>query len=310
VGLRDALVASRLVTIYVPELIAPRRAIAGRGFDFDREVVVMAVINRTPDSFYDKGATFALDRALDAVDQAVVEGADWVDIGGVKFSPEGPPVSGLEEAERVLPVVEAAAQRHPGTVISVDTFRVEVARAAIEAGAHVVNDTTGLHDPAIAELVAAHPHTQLIITHSLAKPRTSYPRPRYTDIAREIAAFLRERVQLALSWGVRPEQIIIDPGHDLNKNTRHTLELTRRLDEVAAVGYPLLAAVSNKDFVGEALDRPQGERLVGSLAAEVVCIMLGARIVRMHNVRAAVDAARMTEAILGWREPAYLLHNM
>ena len=309
-GTQHALVASLGVTIYLPKLIAPRRDIAGRSFDFDREIAVMAVINRTPDSFYDKGATFALDRAVAAVDRAVAEGADWIDIGGVKFSPDGPAVSAAEEADRVLPVVEATIRRHPGTVISVDTFRVEVARASIEAGAHVVNDTTGLHDPAIAELVAAHPHTQLVITHSLAQPRTHYPRPQYLDIAREIAAFLHSRSETALSVGVRPEQIIIDPGHDLNKNTRHTLELTRRLDQIAAVGYPMLAAVSNKDFVGETLGRPQGERLEGSLAAEVVCILLGARIVRMHNVRAAVDAARLTEAVLGWREPAYLVHNM
>jgi dihydropteroate synthase len=306
---QDALVASRFVTISLPKLTAPRRDIAGRSFDFDREVAVMAVINRTPDSFYDKGATYALDRAVAAVDKAVEEGADWVDIGGVKFSPDGAPVTGAEEADRVLPVVEAAARKHPGTVISVDTFRVEVAEAVIAAGAHVINDTTGLHDPALAELVAAHPHTQLIITHSLARPRMHFPRPSYQDVAGEIAAFLRGRVEVALSLGVRPEQIVIDPGHDLNKNTRHTLELTRRLDEIAAVGYPLLAAVSNKDFVGETLNRPQGERLEGSLAAEVVCILLGARIVRMHNVRAAVDAARLTEAILGWREPAYMVHN-
>jgi dihydropteroate synthase len=269
----------------------------------------MAVVNRTPDSFYDKGATYALDKALEAVDAAVADGADWVDIGGVKFSPDGPPVSGTEELDRVLPVVEAAA-RHPGLVISVDTFRIEVAKAVIAAGAHVVNDTTGLHDPSLADLVAGNPHTQLIVTHSVAPPRTHHPRPQYTDIAGQIAAFLRERVRLALDRGVRPEQIIIDPGHDLNKNTLHTLELTRRLPEIAAVGYPMLAAVSNKDFVGETLDRPQGERLAGSLAAEAVAILLGARIVRMHNVRAAVDVARMAEAILGWRAPAYLRHNM
>jgi dihydropteroate synthase len=298
------------VTIVLPKLTAPRRNIAGRGFDFDREVAVMAVINRTPDSFYDQGATYALDQAVAAVDAAVEQGADWVDIGGVKFSPDGPPVSAGEEVDRVLPVVQATALRHPGTVISVDTFRVDVAEAVLAAGAHVVNDTTGLHDPALAELVAAHPQAQLIITHSLARPRTHFPRPYYGDIAGEVADFLRGRVDLALSLGVRPEQIVIDPGHDLNKNTRHTLELTRRLDEIAAVGYPMLAAVSNKDFIGETLDRPPGERLSGALAVEVVCILLGARIVRMHNVRAAVDAARITEAILGWREPAFLKHNM
>jgi dihydropteroate synthase len=296
--------------VFVPQLRDPVRTIAGRAFDFDRQIAVMAVVNRTPDSFYDKGATFALEKANEAVDAAVAQGADWVDIGGVKFSPNDGEVAAAVELERVLPVIEAAAANHPHTVISVDTFRIEVAQAAVAAGAHVINDTTGLHDPGLAELVAAHPHTQLIITHSLAKPRTHYPRPQYADVAGDIAAFLRDRVELALRHGVRPEQIIIDPGHDLNKNTHHTLELTRRLHEIAVIGYPTLAAVSNKDFVGETLDRPHGERLPGSLAAAVFSVLQGARIVRMHNVRESVDAVRMTEAILGWREPAYTLHNM
>ncbi len=286
----------------------PVRVIGGRRFDFDRQVAVMAVVNRTPDSFYDKGATFALDKAVAAVARAVDEGADWVDIGGVKFSPDDGDVPAGVELDRVLPVIRAAVSLN--TVVSIDTFRVDVAEAALEAGAHIVNDTTGLHDPGLADLVAARPGTQLIITHSLAAPRTHYPRPSYVDIAREIADFLRAKVNVALQRGVRPYQIIIDPGHDLNKNTLHTLELTRRLGEVAAVGYPMLAAVSNKDFVGETLDRPQGERLAGSLAAAVYSILQGARIVRMHNVRESVDAVRMTEAILGWRQPAYTKHNM
>jgi len=294
---------------YLPPLRDPVREIAGRSYDFSRQVAVMAVVNRTPDSFYDKGATFALDRAVEAVDRAVAEGADWVDIGGVKFSPNDGEVPAATELDRVLPVVQAAV-RHKEIAISVDTFRAEVAEAVLEAGAHIVNDTTGLHDPRLADLVGARPHTQLIITHSLAQPRTHFPQPQYADVAGDIAAFLRARVELALERGVRPEQIIIDPGHDLNKNTYHTLELTRRLDEVAALGFPTLAAVSNKDFVGETLDRAQGERLSGSLAAMVVSILRGARIVRMHNVRESVDAVRMTEAILGWREPAYTLHNM
>jgi dihydropteroate synthase len=294
---------------YLPPLRDPIRTIAGRSYDFDRQVAVMAVVNRTPDSFYDKGATFALEKAVEAVDRAVGEGADWVDIGGVKFSPDDGEVPAEVELERVLPVIEAAV-RHKDVAISVDTFRADVAEAALEAGAHIVNDTTGLHDPTLADLVAARPHAQLIVTHSIAKPRTHHPKPHYQDVAGDIAGFLRERVALALARGVRPEQIIIDPGHDLNKNTHHTLELTRRLDEIAEVGYPMLAAVSNKDFVGETLDRPQGQRLSGSLAAMVVSILRGARIVRMHNVRESVDAVRMTEAILGWREPSYTLHNM
>jgi dihydropteroate synthase len=270
----------------------------------------MAVVNRTPDSFYDKGATFALDKAVEAVDRAVAAGAEWVDIGGVKFSPDGGDVPGEVELERVLPVVEETVRRHPRTIVSVDTYRVEVARAVLRAGAHVVNDTTGLHDPSLADLVAEHPGAQLIVTHSLAPPRTHLPRPVYADVAGDIAAFLRDRVELALGRGVQPGQIIIDPGHDLNKNTHHTLELTRRLREIAEVGYPLLAAVSNKDFVGESLDRPQGRRLAGSLAAAVFSALEGARILRMHNVAESVDAARMVETIMGWRAPAFTRHNM
>jgi dihydropteroate synthase len=297
-------------SVYLPELIAPRRMIGRREFDFDRQVAVMAVVNRTPDSFYDQGATYALDKALLAVDDAVAAGADWVDIGGVKFSPNDGELPASEELARVLPVVTQATARHPELVISVDTFRYEVARACLDAGATIVNDTTGLHDPRLAELVAGHPGTQLVITHSLAKPRTHLPKPSYADVATDIATFLRDRVEVALSHGVAPEQIIIDPGHDLNKNTFHTLELTRRFAEIAEIGYPALAAVSNKDFIGETLDRSRDQRLPGSIAAAVACVLLGARIVRMHNIPESVDAVRMTEAILGWRQPAYAVHNM
>ncbi len=265
----------------------------------------MAIVNRTPDSFHDRGSTFALDKALSAVSAAAGAGADWIDIGGVPFAP-GPEVSAAEEIERVLPVVMAARER---AVVSVDTFRPEVARAVIEAGAGVINDTSGLRDPAMADAVAGT-DAQLVITHSLAPPRTAWPRPQYQDVTAEVAAFLRQRVELALSRGVRPEQLIIDPGPDLNKNTRHSLEIIRRLGEIAAIGYPVLAAVSNKDFIGETLDAAQHDRLAGTLAAVVFCVLNGARIVRVHDVRAAVQAVRMTEAMLGWREPAYTRHNM
>jgi dihydropteroate synthase len=265
----------------------------------------MAIVNRTPDSFHDKGRTFALESAVEAVRAAADAGADWIDIGGVPFAP-GPEVSAAEEIDRVLPVVEAGRDL---AVVSVDTFRPEVARAAIAAGAGVINDTSGLRDPAMAEVVAGT-DAQLVITHSLAPPRTLWPSPRYDDVAAEVAEFLRDRVEVALREGVRPDQIIVDPGHDLNKNTYHSLELTRRLDEIAAIGYPLLVAVSNKDFIGETLDAPQHERLAGTLAGVVYCVLHGARVVRVHDVRATVDAVRMTEAIMGWREPAYTRHNI
>ena len=282
-----------------------RRVIGGRTFDFARQVAVMAIVNRTPDSFHDRGSTFALNAAIDAVGAAADAGADWIDVGGVPFAP-GPEVSAAEELDRVLPVVEAA---RPRTVVSVDTFRPAVAAEVIKAGAGVVNDTSGLRDPEMADVVAGT-DAQLVITHSLAAPRTLWPRPRYDDVTGEVTAFLRQRVELALGRGVRPDQIIVDPGHDLNKNTLHTLEVTRRLDEIAAIGYPLLAAVSNKDFIGETLAAAQPDRLAGTLAAVVFCVLRGARVVRVHDVRATVDAVRMTEAMLGWREPAYLRHNM
>lgn len=292
--------------VILPEITHPLRTIGARVFDFSREVAVMAIINRTPDSFYDKGATFALGAAVDAARRAIADGADWVDIGGAKFAP-GPAIPVREEIDRVVPVVEAL--RGSGVVISVDTFHPDVALAAIAAGAHVINDTTGVHDPALAEVVADSDAT-LVIAHSLARPRTPYQAPGYVDVVDEVAGFLRERVERALGRGVPPERIIVDPGHDLNKNTLHSLELTRRLGEITALGFPTLAAVSNKDFIGETLDRERGERVNGSLAAAVFCILQGARIVRMHNVAASVEAVRMTEAILGFREPAYLSHNM
>lgn len=282
------------------------RTIGGREFNFDREVAVMAVINRTPDSFYDKGRTFALDRAVDACLRATEEGADWVDIGGVPFG-RGPAVSVAEELDRVVPVVEAVA-RASDVVISVDTVSAVVARDAIAAGAAVINDTSGLFDPDMAATVAATDAT-LVLTHSMSPPRSEPPKPEYTDVVVEVVDFLRDRVAKAEAAGVPRSRLIVDPGHDLNKNTLHTLELTRRLREVVDLGLPTLAAVSNKDFVGETLDREQGERLEGSLAAMVFCILEGARIVRMHDVRAAVDAVRMTEAILGWRPPVHAVHN-
>jgi dihydropteroate synthase len=281
-----------------------KRVVAGRSYDFSRRVAVMAIVNRTPYSFHDRGRTFALDHAVQAVRAAAEAGADWIDIGGVPFAP-GPEVSATEELDRVLPVVEVARDL---AVVSVDTYRPEVAEAVIEAGAGVINDTSGLRDPAMADAVAGTAAT-LVITHSLAAPRTLHPSPSYADVTAEVVAFLRRRIDLAQSRGVRPEQIVVDPGHDLNKNTYHSLELTRRLDEVAALGYPTLAAVSNKDFIGETLDAAQPDRLAGTLAAVVFCILRGARIVRVHDVAAAVDAVRMTEAMLGWREPAYTRHN-
>ncbi|MFD5213591.1 dihydropteroate synthase [Microbacterium sp. NPDC058345] len=290
-----------------PSTVTSVRRIGGREFDFARQVAVMAVINRTPDSFHDRGATFALERAVDSALRAVERGADWVDIGGVPFG-RGPAVSVQEEIDRVMPVVEMLAASAVDAVISVDTHDADVAAAAIAAGAAVINDTSGLGDDRMASVIAES-DAHIVITHSVGPPRVEKPAARYDDVVAAVRAFLLERIARAEASGVPRERIIIDPGHDLDKNTLHSLELTRRLDEITDIGLPLLVAVSNKDFIGESIDRPQGERLAGSLAAMTACVLAGARVVRMHDVAAAVDAARMVEVILGMRPPVRLKHN-
>lgn len=292
----------------LPTLTAARRRIGARTFDFDREIAVMAIVNRTPDSFHDRGATFALERAVERALEAVDEGADWVDVGGMPFSPDTPLLSEAEEIDRVLPVV-AAVRARSDVVISVDTYRPGVARACLAAGADVVNDTSGLRSPEMVEVVAATGAT-VVVAHSLAEPHTHHPRPVYDDVVTDVADFLRARVDRAYAGGIGAEQIVIDPGHDLNKTTRHSLELTRRLREITAIGLPTLVALSNKDFIGETLGRERHERVAGSVAAAPICVLAGARIVRAHDVAATVDAVRMAEAVLGLREPAYARHNV
>ncbi|HJX78255.1 dihydropteroate synthase [Glutamicibacter sp.] len=291
----------------MPELKVPVHHFSRRSINFSREIAVMAVINRTPDSFYDAGSTFGLDAAVASALQAVQAGAHWVDIGGVPFSP-GPELPWQEEAERIVPVIRAVRE-HSDVVISADTFLPEVAQAAIDAGADAINDTTGLAYPQLAQVVARN-NVHLVLTHSLAKPRTIYPHPHYQDVVAEVRDYLEQKVQLALDAGIDASKIIIDPGHDLNKNTRHTLDITANFQAIAALGYPALAAVSNKDFIGETLDLPKSERLVGSMVAATMCIMGGARIIRMHNIVESVQTVRLIEAAQGWRDPVYQIHNM
>lgn len=279
-----------------------------RQFDFAREVAVVGIVNRTPDSFYDKGATFALSAATAAVAQAVAEGADWVDIGGVPFGP-GPAVSAQEEIDRVLPLVEHTRTAWPELVISVDTTSSEVAAAVLAAGADVINDTSGLHDEQMAATVA-QAGAGLVVVHSAAPPRVAIRRPTYRDVVADVRRFLADRVERAVAAGVPAERILVDPGHDLHKNSYHSLELTRRLSELTDLGPPLFVAVSNKDFVGEALDLPVDQRVIGSVVVAAICVLHGARVLRVHNVGETVRAVRTVSAVLGWTEPARPVHNV
>lgn len=267
----------------------------------------MAIVNRTPDSFFDQGATFEFQHAVDHVLEAFELGADIVDIGGVPFG-RGPVVTTTEEIDRVVPVIDAVLSQNPSAVVSVDTNKAEVATVAVAAGAAIINDTSGLGDPDMAAAIArgtAH----VVITHSAGKGRVEKSAAKFTDVVSEVRAFLDERVRRAEAAGIPRDRIVIDPGHDLDKNTLHSLELTRRFHELNDLELPILAAVSNKDFIGESIDRPKQERLSGSLAAMTACILAGARIVRMHDVQATVEAVRMLESILGFRAPVRLEHN-
>jgi len=277
--------------------------------DLDRRIAVMGIVNRTPDSFYDRGATFALDAALARAAAQVDAGADIIDVGGVRAGP-GEAVDVATELDRVVPFIEAFRARSD-VPISVDTYRPDVARAALDAGADVVNDVTGLSDPAIADVVARHPQAALVLTHHGGPPRSRPFRPDYDpDVVTAARQRLVALVETAVSRGVGPTQLIVDPGHDMFKTTAHSLELTRRIDVLAELGHPVLVALSNKDFLGEALALPLDRRGPASLAAAVFAVLHGARIVRAHDVAATVQALRLVEVLRGWREPATQLRGL
>ncbi|WP_433323817.1 dihydropteroate synthase [Spirillospora sp. CA-294931] len=275
--------------------LAPLR-LNGRGFG---RFVIMAVVNRTPDSFFDRGATYAFDAALAAVDRAVEGGADIVDIGGVKAGP-GDEVDVAEELRRVVDLVAAVRERHPRVVISVDTWRAEVGEAVAAAGADLLNDTWGGPDPRLAEVAAAH-GIGLVCAHAgRLEPRTRPHRIGYDDVVADVVGHVTAEAERAAALGVRRDAILIDPAHDFGKNTRHSLEITRRLGELTATGWPVLVAVSNKDFIGETLGQPVEKRGVGTMAVLGVSAWQGARVFRVHDAAAARRALTAVAAL----EPA------
>ena len=273
-----------------------------RGKALPETSLVMAIVNRTPDSFYDKGRTFGLEAALERVDQVVAEGAHIVDIGGVKAAP-GAEVPAAEETERVLPLVEAVRARHPALVISVDTFRASVADAVLAAGADIVNDAWECPEPETYEVAAAH-GAGVVCTHAGHQPpRTRPHRVAYRDVVADVVATLTGMAERAVAAGVPRESVLIDPGHDFGKNTRQSLLLTDRTTDLVATGWPVLMALSRKDFVGEVLDLLPDDRLEGTLAATAVCAFQGARVFRAHDVAATLRVLRMVDAVRGRVEP-------
>ncbi|MGN6575952.1 MAG: dihydropteroate synthase [Nocardioides sp.] len=281
----------------------------GPGEFADTHLRVNAIVNPTPDSFYDRGATWDEQRALDRVRQVVAEGADLVDIGGVKAGP-GEDVDVAEELRRTVGFVGQVRAEFPDLVISVDTWRSEVGREVCAAGADLLNDAWGGHDPRLAEVAAEH-DAALVCTHTNgATPRTPPHRPSYDDV---VASAIHDTIALAeraAALGVDRRSILIDPAHDFDKNTWHSLELTRRLDEMVATGWPVLVSLSNKDFVGETLDLPVGERLVGTLAATAISAWHGAQVYRVHEVAQTRQVLDMVASVKGTRPPARVVRGL
>jgi dihydropteroate synthase len=275
----------------------------------DNALLVMAIVNRTRDSFYDRGATWDEQRALERVRTVVAEGAQIVDVGGVKAGP-GEEVDAAEEVRRTAGFVARVRAEHPDLVISVDTWRAEVGRAVCEEGADLLNDAWGGHDPGLAEVAAAH-GAALVCTHTggLA-PRTPPHRVRYADVVRSAIDDTVALAERAVAVGVDPAGVLVDPAHDFGKNTWHSLELTRRLDEMVATGWPVLVSLSNKDFVGETLGLPVGERLTGTLAATAVSAWLGVRVFRVHEVRETREVLEMVASIKGIRPPTKVVRGL
>jgi len=263
----------------------------------------MAIINRTPDSFYDGGANVELGAALQAVGRAVDEGADLVDIGGVRAG-YGPDVDSAEELRRVLPLVGAVRERFPELPISIDTWRAAVAIEAVRAGADLINDTWAGADPQLIDVAAAS-GAAIVCSHTGGLgPRTDPHRVEYPDVVDDVVQTVTRAAGLAVARGVRSDGILIDPTHDFGKNARHSLELTRRLDELVGTGWPVLVALSRKDFIGETLDLPAADRLEGTLAATAISAWHGARVFRTHDVRATRRVLDMVASIRGDRPPA------
>jgi dihydropteroate synthase len=267
------------------------------------QFAVMAIVNRTPDSFYDGGRNVELGAALDAVASAVDDGADIVDIGGVRAG-YGPLVDAAEELERVLPLLTAVRERFPQLVISVDTWRSAVAERVVDAGADLINDTWAGADPDLVPLAAAT-GVGLVCSHTGGLgPRTDPHRVSYDDVVADVIGTVTAAADAAVARGVRRDGILVDPTHDFGKNTRHSLELTRRLDELVATGWPVLVALSRKDFVGETLDLPAAERLEGTLAATAISAWHGAAVFRTHDVLETRQVLDMVASIRGSRPPA------
>jgi dihydropteroate synthase len=264
--------------------------------DCARRTVIMGILNVTPDSFYDGGRRSEPTRAIADGVEMVQSGAEVLDVGGESTRPGARPVEEAEELDRVLPVIRGL-RREVTVPISIDTYKAGVARAALDAGADIVNDISALRfDPALVSLVAAE-EVPVILMHMQGKPQTMQSEPRYNDVMREVRDFLAAQLYEAMDAGIAAERIILDPGIGFGKTLEHNLQLLRGLPTLAALGQPLLVGASRKAFIGKILDLDPDHRLEGSLAAAVAAVLGGANLLRVHDVAETCRAARMADAI-------------
>jgi dihydropteroate synthase len=266
-----------------------------RAYDLTSRALVMGILNRTPDSFYDRGRYWDLDEFFRLAERLVSDGADLLDIGGVKAGP-GPEVGEVEEMERVVPVVEALDARFD-VPLSVDTWRAAVAREAFGAGAVVGNDISGFADPGYLP-AAAEAGATVVATHIRLGPRIPDPEPHYDDLVADVAAFLVDRADRARAAGVSPDRIVLDAGLDLGKTAEQSLQLLRASDRLADLGYALLLSASNKTFLGVMFGLEVGERDEATIAAHSLGVSLGCRILRAHDVRSARRVADTLAAVM------------
>ena len=273
-----------------------------RDVELGERPLLMGIVNASPDSFSDGGRYGGIEERVALARELVAQGADILDVGGESASTNSPAVAVDEEIERVAPLIERIATELD-TVVSVDTYKPQVARAAIAAGASIVNDVSGLRDPELAA-VCAQTGAALVVMHTRAAPKERLQDPDlYGDIVEEVLDFLRERIEVALGAGMRREQLIVDPGPDFAKTPAQTIELLSHMGMLHQLGLPLLMAVSRKDFIGALTRRPPRERLAGTLGAVGHGVQLGAHIFRVHDVEATADYLRVYRMLHGDEEP-------
>ena len=258
---------------------------------------VMGILNVTPDSFSDGGLFFAHSNAIEHALEMLSQGARIIDIGGESTRPGAEPVSEQEELERVVPVIEGILEKAPEAILSIDTTKSRVADAAISAGAHIINDISGLgFDPEMAQVAAAH-DAPLILMHIRGTPETMQSDTRYEDLQAELEAYFHERIELAVSAGIPRSQLVLDPGIGFGKSVEQNYQLVRDIPRLASLGFGILLGTSRKSFIGKLLDRPADERLMGTAASIACGVFLGAHILRVHDVAQMVDVIKVAETI-------------